>query len=77
MKLKHVPEEQVTSTLVPCLAYSSTLKMKAAYSSETSVDFHWTTRIYVPEDITLHNHRCENLNTKYIIFSTLLLLPRR
>jgi hypothetical protein len=25
------------------------------------VDFHQTTRRYIPEDRTLHNHRCENL----------------
>jgi hypothetical protein len=44
-----------------CLAYPSTLKAEAIYSSETSVDFQWTTRCYVPEGRTLHNHRCENL----------------
>jgi hypothetical protein len=32
------------------LAYSSTLKMKAACSSETSVDFQQTTRRYIPEE---------------------------
>jgi hypothetical protein len=35
--------------------------MEAIYSSETSVDTHRTTRRYIPEDGTLHNHRCENL----------------
>jgi hypothetical protein len=30
--------------LVPCLAYSSTLKKEAVYSFETSVNFHRTTR---------------------------------
>jgi hypothetical protein len=30
-------------------------------SSETSVDFQRTTRHYISEDSTLHNHRCENL----------------
>jgi hypothetical protein len=39
--------------LVSCLAYSSALKMKAIYSSETSVDFQLTTRPYNPEDKTL------------------------
>jgi hypothetical protein len=47
--------------LVSCLAYSSTLKMEARCFSETSVDFQRTTRRYIPEDRTLHNHRCENL----------------
>jgi hypothetical protein len=35
--------------------------MEAICCSETSVDFQRTTRRYIPEDITLHNHRCENL----------------
>jgi hypothetical protein len=38
----------------------STLKMEAIGSSETWVDFQQTTRRYIPEDGTLHNHRCEN-----------------
>jgi hypothetical protein len=37
-------------TLVYCFAYSSTLKMEAAYSSEMSVDF----QRYIPEDRPLH-----------------------
>jgi hypothetical protein len=37
--------------------------MEAICSSETSVDFQRTTLRYVPEDSTLHNHRCENLNS--------------
>jgi hypothetical protein len=35
--------------------------MEAIYSSEASVDIEQTTRRYIPEDSTLHNHRCENL----------------
>jgi hypothetical protein len=50
-------------TLVPYLASSSTLKMEVTCSSETSVDFHRTTRLYTPGDTTLHNHRCENLKS--------------
>jgi hypothetical protein len=49
-----------------CLAYSSTLKMVAICSSETSVDFQRSTRRYIPEDSTLHNHRCENLKSYFI-----------
>jgi hypothetical protein len=37
--------------------------MEAICSSETSVDFQRTTRRYIPEDGTLHNHHCENLKT--------------
>jgi hypothetical protein len=38
--------------LLSCLAYSSTLKMKAQCTSETLVDFQHTTRRYIPEDGT-------------------------
>jgi hypothetical protein len=41
----------------------STLNMEAKYSSETSVDFQRTTCLYIPEDRTLHNHRCDNLRS--------------
>jgi hypothetical protein len=37
--------------------------MEATCSSEASVDFQRTTRLYIPEDLTLHNHRCENLKS--------------
>jgi hypothetical protein len=37
--------------------------MEAICSSETSVDFQRTTRRYVSEGSTLHNHRCENLKS--------------
>jgi hypothetical protein len=30
---------------------------------ETLVDFQRTTRRYIPEEGTLHNHRCENLKS--------------
>jgi hypothetical protein len=33
------------------------------YSSETSVDFQQTTRRYIPEDSTFHNHRSENFKS--------------
>jgi hypothetical protein len=37
--------------------------MEAIYFYETSVDFQQTTRRYIPEDGTLHNHRFENLKS--------------
>jgi hypothetical protein len=40
--------------------------MEGTFSSETSVDFQRTTRRYITEDRTLHNHRFENLKS-YII----------
>jgi hypothetical protein len=42
---------------------SSTLKMEAICSSETSVETQRTTRRHIPEDDILHNHRCENLKS--------------
>jgi hypothetical protein len=39
--------------LVSCLAHSLFLEMQMTCSSETSVDFQWTTRHYVPEHRTL------------------------
>jgi hypothetical protein len=48
------------------LKCSSTLKMEAICSSETSVASQQTTRSHIPEDDTLHNHRCENLKS-YIL----------
>jgi hypothetical protein len=49
--------------LVSCLAYPSTLKMEATFSSETSVAFQGTTQRYILEDTTLHDHCCENLSS--------------
>jgi hypothetical protein len=37
--------------------------MEAICYSETLVDTRRTTRCYIPEDGTLHNHRCENLKS--------------
>jgi hypothetical protein len=54
--------------LVYCLVYSSTLNMQATYSFEISVHFQWKSRHYIPQDRTLHNHRCENLHS-YIIYA--------
>jgi hypothetical protein len=50
-------------TPVSCLAYFSTLKIQAICSSEMSVDFQWTTQHYIPEDSTVYNHCCENLES--------------
>jgi hypothetical protein len=50
-----------TDTLFLAWLNSSNLKMEAICSFETSVDLHRSTRRYIPEGRTLHNHRCENL----------------
>jgi hypothetical protein len=46
--------------LVLAVIISSTLKIEAICSSETSVATQQTTRRHIPEDDTLHNHRCED-----------------
>jgi hypothetical protein len=42
-------KQAASTTLVSCLAYSSTLKMEATYSSETFNDFQWATQQFIPE----------------------------
>jgi hypothetical protein len=37
--------------------------MEAICFFETSVDVQRTTWLYIPEDSTLHNYRCENLKS--------------
>jgi hypothetical protein len=49
--------------MVSCPAYFLTLKIEAIFSSETSIDAERTTQRCIPEDGTLHNHRCENLKS--------------
>jgi hypothetical protein len=48
-------------TLISCLPYSSTLKIEAKCSSETSVDFKQATQPYIPEHRTPHNHCWEDI----------------
>jgi hypothetical protein len=43
--------------------------MEAICSSETSVDTQRTTRRHIPEDDTLHNHRCGNLKFNHLLFA--------
>jgi hypothetical protein len=42
---------------------STTLKMEAIRSSETSGTTQRITRRHIPEEDTLQNHRCENLKS--------------
>lgn len=44
--------------LVPCLAYSSALKLEVSLSSETSGDLQITTECYIQENITLRYELC-------------------
>jgi hypothetical protein len=53
--------------LVTCLAFSSTLKMQAIYSSETIADLQRTTWHYIPGDWMLLRHRSENLKTYTVL----------
>jgi hypothetical protein len=41
--------------------------MEATRYSETSVDFQRTTRCYIPEDRTFHNHSCKNLSSNIVL----------
>jgi hypothetical protein len=50
-------------TLVSCRTYFFGPEDKEICSSETSVDTPRTTRRYIPEGGTLHNHRGENLKS--------------
>jgi hypothetical protein len=43
---------QASIMMVSGLAYTLNLKMEAAYSSETSDDFQWTTQQCMPDDTT-------------------------
>jgi hypothetical protein len=43
--------------------------MEAICFSETSVETQRTTRRHIPEDDTLHNHRCENLKSYNFTFT--------
>jgi hypothetical protein len=54
--------------LVSYMANSSNLKMEVICSSETPINFHWTTQHYIPEDRILHNHCCENLKSNIMQF---------
>jgi Fe2+ transport system protein B len=56
--------------LVSCFACFSTLKIEAICSSEMSVHFQQTTRYYIPDDRTLHNHHCENLKSYLLSVSS-------
>jgi hypothetical protein len=53
--------------LVSCFAYTSTLKMEAICSSESSIDSNQTTRCYIPECRNFHSQSCENLKSSNFI----------
>jgi hypothetical protein len=46
--------------------------MKAACSSETSIDFQWTRWRYIPEYRILNKHRCENFKSYGVIHAGLM-----
>jgi hypothetical protein len=46
-----------------CSAYTSTLKMEAICSFETSMKYYRDTRGHIAEDNTLHLNSCDNFNS--------------
>jgi hypothetical protein len=51
-------KQQVASHLIiTCLAYSTTLKMEAVSSAETSIKVYQTTWLHIPENSALPSHR--------------------
>jgi hypothetical protein len=62
--LKNTPSRALLAAcfmLVPCLAYASSFKMEATYSSETLVGFH-----------SLHNRNCEKTESCLLILFSFL-----
>jgi hypothetical protein len=45
--------------LVSCLAYATKLKMEAVCSSESLINFCFTTQRHMSDDSNLHSQRCE------------------
>jgi hypothetical protein len=52
-----------------CLHHQGALMMEAVRTSETSVNFNWTTQRYIPKDCKLHTCRRENLKSRIILTS--------
>jgi hypothetical protein len=46
--------------------------MEAKRSSETSVNFQKITRPYIPESVTLHKYRCENLRACTVVLNPIV-----
>jgi hypothetical protein len=56
-------EDYMSSMLISCFTYSSTVTMKAIYSSETSVDLHRTAWRYIRKNKILHVVHCFNVTS--------------
>jgi hypothetical protein len=64
------PMEATCFLLAIFLAHSLALKSDVIYSTETTVNFYWTARRYIPENSSLHSSRCED--SKSNIFNGIL-----
>jgi hypothetical protein len=58
--------------LVSRLVYSSALKMGVTSSSKTSINFHRTTRRYIPEDRTLLTYLVFESLLQFVLMKTIL-----
>jgi hypothetical protein len=59
-------EEKLKLYLKNTIFWDIILKTELICSSEISADFQRTTRRYIPEESTIHNHCCENLRSEII-----------
>jgi hypothetical protein len=60
---RRISHEKTHMKHIASRAHSTSLKMEATCSSETSADFQQTTGRYIPEDRILHSHRCESFKS--------------
>jgi hypothetical protein len=63
-RLKSKPRKGANTLVAAYLAYFPTLKVEAACSSKTSINFYQTIQNHISGNSTLHSHSHENLNLR-------------